>query len=104
MGLPYLVTKILKFFVTSLMIAMSKKLIFYIERLIEFNTSEAAITYVTCVRCENKYRLEVLRKIDCLDVCPNCYRAFNITQEVLSEHDRTKFNNRPSYGNWAREQ
>jgi DNA-directed RNA polymerase subunit RPC12/RpoP len=91
---PIFLTKLIKGFLTSLIIHISKKLVYYIDNFFTETMDPINNTIVTCGNCGMDFRLHVLHKIDELEKCPECRSQLHIPEEVLTAYERNE--------NWKR--
>lgn len=99
MEFQYLLIKFVRHFVTSLIIHISKKLVYFLDDFLSFNLSDSAQEQIQCSNCNNTFRFEILHKIDSLDTCPCCYTQLNITKREIEEYERRRSSYRPGYSN-----
>jgi uncharacterized protein YbaR (Trm112 family) len=93
MELTFLI-KIVRTFLTSLIIHMSKKLVLYVDAFFSNATNDAANAKVVCNNCGSSYRIHILNSINELEKCPDCRTDLNINKEVLSNYESRN-------GDWA---
>lgn len=78
--------KLLKTFLTSLMIHISRKLILHFENALAEYTSRD-VSHVTCKACNYSYRQDIVFKMHNSLSCPNCYSKL-ITQDDVNEYSK----------------
>ena len=75
------VAKFLRTFFTSLVIYISKKLIFHIDQLSsDFIKDQRNIEYITCDNCSQIFRAEIIRKIALDHKCPSCLSKLSLAE------------------------
>lgn len=88
-----LAIKFLRHFVTSFIIHLSKKLVYWIDSFFTDHLGPSADSIIECPECHEKFRIEILKKINVLDACPDCGSVIDINPEVLN-NDGRRFSNR----------
>lgn len=78
-----LIAKFLRTFFTSLVIYISRKLVFYLDQLFtDFIKSQADVEHITCGNCGETLRVDILKKISSEDKCPKCLSSL-LSQEKI---------------------
>lgn len=67
------IAKFLRTFFTSLVLFVSRKLVFYLDQLFsDFIKSQKDIEHITCGNCGEVFRADILKMISHEDKCPKC--------------------------------
>ncbi len=79
------IAKFLRTFFTSLVLFISKKLVYYLDQLFsDLIKDQNDIQHITCGNCGELFRKDILKLISHDDKCPKCLSSL-LTQESSND-------------------